>query len=211
MTSPEPLPRWILTMADGSDTLTFTINPNQADSQFVNDQPIAWQTRGGLGFATEGHGYQFAGLRNPGLPQVWTFGGFVYDQDQYNNLLEWSRRPGLMYLRTDLGEVMQIRLNGIQFNRKAPVSPRHVLRQEYVMNALIYEYSSSGNLTIGTSGGITAGANAGSVLITGGTTPSGASATVSATAYPGRVSTSTIAGLAATLTSRAYPGTVTGT
>lgn len=208
MTTPEPLPRWKLVAADGSDSYIFHINPREADSAFDNDQSITWFSRGGYGYANGGHGYQYGGLRNPKQPQNWSFTGIVMDQDQHDKLLDWSRRSGLVYLMTDLGELLKVRLLGIKFTRKAPVSPRQPLRQEYTMNALVYEYGQSGNLTFGTTTTATSTAAAGTVLIDQ-PAYTGATSTTSVLASPGRVGTSTITGYAGQLNIKANAGTVT--
>jgi hypothetical protein len=118
--------RW--TFDDGVTTYTHEINPNKMSSP-LRPRPVQLA----ITSPKDGNAYSF---RRPAPPHEWRFGGVVRTQGQYDNLLLWSEKPGVITITDHLGRSFECLMVEFKPDEQRPTA-RTAWRFNYEMTVLV--------------------------------------------------------------------------
>jgi hypothetical protein len=116
------------TFYDGVTTYTHEINPNRMSSP-LRPRPVT-------SFATSAKDGAARSMRQPEPPHEWRFGGVVRSEAQYNNLLLWSQKTGVITITDHLGRDFQCLMLAFGPDEQRPTA-RTAWRFEYEMTVLV--------------------------------------------------------------------------
>lgn len=117
--------RW--TFYDGSTTYTHQINPNRMSSP-LRPRPVAAGVTGPDGLARS--------TRAPEPPQEWRFGGVLRSEAQYDDLLLWSQKTGVITITDHLGRAFDCLMLTFRPDEQRPTAA-NPWRFEYEMTVLV--------------------------------------------------------------------------
>jgi hypothetical protein len=117
--------RW--TFDDGVTTYTHQVNPNRMSSP-LRPRPTTVGVTGPDGLARS--------TRTPEPPHEWRFGGVLRSEEQYNDLLLWSQKTGVITITDHLGRAFDCLMVAFRPDEQRPTA-RNAWRFEYEMTVLV--------------------------------------------------------------------------
>lgn len=126
------VPRWVLTDVATSATWTMQRNPNHMTSPHGPRNTTIFSRSYGSSEASVARVLAFRQQ-----PYEWAFGGDVRSEEMYLDLIEWTKKVGLLHVTDHFARTWEIRVTSLDLNEQKPTF-RHPFRYEYTVKAVLY-------------------------------------------------------------------------